>query len=154
MDTLTAHSYHQVTGAAVKLHDFETKYPESWFIGQRQGSGTAASHRRELSSTKLSVATIERLGAFYELCNPISRANPYEEIKSALLDSYKKTTSEDLQDLFDSMSLGDKRPSELLSEMRSCRQGRLRPVPRDIVVGQASRRPQLGGCRILNTPVR
>lgn len=64
----------------------------------------------------LSVATIERLSAFFE-ANPINHDEPYKEIKAALLDSYKKTTSEDLQDLFDSMSLGDKRPSELLSEM-------------------------------------
>lgn len=120
LDNLTAQSYHQVAGAAVKLHDFETKYPESWFIRAearfRDCRITAEKTKYNKVVQALSVATIERLSAFFE-ANPINHDEPYKEIKAALLDSYKKTTSEDLQDLFDSMSLGDKRPSELLSEM-------------------------------------
>ena len=50
--------------------------------------------------------------------NTISHANPYRAIKQALIKSYKLNENDRLDILFNRSQLGDRKPNELLNNMR------------------------------------
>lgn len=118
--SLTEESYHQVAGAAVKLKEFRPEYAEMWFVIAEAKFSDCRITTEETKYRKtvqaLPLETAQKLHAFFST-DPGSKPKPYSRLKEALLEKYKKTTSEQLTALFESLALGDQRPSDLLSEM-------------------------------------
>lgn len=113
-------SYGQVAGAAVSLECFVPAYAEAWF---RKAEAKFADCNVTREHTKyrkvlqaLPVEMISKLHAFLE-DDPLKGEQPYSRLKQTLLEMYKKTTSEQLTALFEALTLGDQRPSDLLNEM-------------------------------------
>lgn len=115
-----AEGFHQVAAAAVKLTPFKANLVEAWFTAIEEMFADCRITREETKYRKvmqaLPLETIDKLNAFLKT-NPLLSANPYTRIKAELLDRYRKTTTEQLNELFDSLVLGDQKPSDLLSEM-------------------------------------
>ena len=127
-DNVTQNSYFQVAGAAVKLSDFNPSYADTWFV---IAEAKFADCRITASATKyqkvvqaLPLETAHRLHSFFAT-NPISLPNPYEELKRKLIDMFKQSTAEQFLELIEQQQLGDRRPSELLTDMQRTADGRV-----------------------------
>lgn len=110
-----------VDNTKVKLPDFVEEYAELWFW-QVEAAFEAA---RVLSDRKKYNTIIGQLPTrvMYKLADlrtkPPQDGRMYETLKQRIMEEFADTTQAKITQLLEAMSLGDRKPSQLLAEMRA-----------------------------------
>lgn len=113
----------EVGAAQLKLATFQAKYVREWFTSIEASFAKAHIKKEETKyNHAIAALPLEAQAKIADFINgkppPLSQATPYTRFKEELLEKYEKTTAEKLDDLFNGMALGDRKPSELLAQMR------------------------------------
>lgn len=118
----------QVHSLSLKVPVFDSKNPEMWFTWLESGfvtsRVTSETTKYHHTVTALGIGVMARISGFFK--RPLQeRANPYSELKEAILKHFKESTADSLNSLFMGLSLGNRRPSELLARMIDAADGNI-----------------------------
>ncbi|XP_055949654.1 uncharacterized protein LOC129983948 [Argiope bruennichi] len=110
----------EISRVAIKLPNFWRNKPKLWFL-QLEAQFANSGISQDSTKYNIVVAALDKivLGLVVDVLSDPPTDKKYENLKPALLNRLTDTEESRLKKLLTDMELGDKRPSDLLRQMKS-----------------------------------